>query len=69
MFHSAHQLAATCVCLLFGAQQVVYFGSLELFCCKKLPAVAKNNPMKVVRLKQMVMLQARQLNDDMEFAK
>ncbi len=42
MLHNVHQLVANCVCLLFGAEQVVYSGFMKALCCKQLPAVAGN---------------------------
>ncbi len=49
MLHYGHQLVAICVCLLFGAEQVVYRGFIELFHWKKkLLAAAKNNTMRAV---------------------
>ncbi len=46
MLYYVHQLVADCVCPLFGADQVVYSGYLELFCWKQLHAVAENNTMR-----------------------
>ncbi len=42
MLQYVHQLLSDCVCLLFGAGQVVYGGFLELFHWKQLPAAAEN---------------------------
>ncbi len=43
MDHYVHQLVANWVCLLFGAEQVVYSRFLELFYWKKLLAAAEND--------------------------
>ena len=40
MLYYVHQLVATFVGMLFGAEQVVHSGFLELFSLKQLPAVA-----------------------------
>ncbi len=40
MLRYVHQLVSNCVCLLFGAGQVVYSGFFELVHWKQLPAVA-----------------------------
>ncbi len=40
MLHYVHQLVSNCVCLLFGGEQGVYRGVLELLRWKHLPAAA-----------------------------
>ncbi len=52
MPHYVHQLVSKCVCLVFAAEQVVYSGFLEIFHWKQLPAAAKNNAMRAVRVNQ-----------------
>lgn len=49
MLHFVPQLVANCVCLQFGAEQVVCSGFLELLCRKQLPAAAGKETMRPVR--------------------
>ncbi len=52
MLHCVHQQVTNCVCLLFGAELLMYTGFLELFRWKQLPAAAENDALGVVRVNQ-----------------
>ncbi len=41
MLHYVHWLVSNCVCLLFGAEQIVYSGFMGGFCWKQLAAAAE----------------------------
>ncbi len=68
MLHYVHRLVANCVCLLFGAEQVAYTGISELFHRKQLPAAAKNDTMRVVRMNQNSKVAAEQLKKELKLA-
>ncbi len=66
MLHYVHQLVSNCVCLLFAAEQVVYRGFIELYTCKQLPAVAKNDAVRAVRVNQNSKVAVGQLNNELK---
>ncbi len=52
MFHYVHQLVANSVCLLFGAEQVVYGGFLRAVLLKTAACCSRNNTMRAVSVNQ-----------------
>ena len=54
------------MCLLFGAEQVVYSGFLEFFLWKQLPAAAQNDAMRALRVNQNSKVAAGQLNNELK---
>ncbi len=61
MLHFVHQLVANCVCLLFGAEQVVYSGFLEFYHWKQLPAASGKNAIRVMWLNKNSRLENNEL--------
>ncbi len=66
MLHYVHQLVVNCVCLPFGPEQVVYSWFLKLFLWKQLPAAAKNQAIRAVRVNQNSKVVGWQLNIELK---